>query len=91
MEINLIASGIEGYDEDTIDILVDAGLNALEENCIDEITTPSEIATASLIILRKILKGIRSEEANQEESLNNKKEIKRVLQELILELASTIH
>lgn len=91
MRINLIASGIEGYDEETIDKLVDAGLEALEDNCIEEVTTPSEIASAAFIILRKILKGIRSEEIDGMESLNNKKEIKRVLEDLIFELASTIH
>lgn len=90
MELNLIASGIEGFDEDVIDELVDAGMEALEEACPED-TTPSEIATACFLILKKILKGIRSEELNDIESLHNKKEIKNALEDLSLELTATIH
>lgn len=89
--LDLIASGIDGYDEDTIAELVDIGMEALEEGCHDEVTTPAEIATAALIILKRILKGIRSEEANTDETKQNKREIRKALEDLILELASTIH
>lgn len=63
---------------------------ALDDATIDEVTTPADVLSALFTILYRMLKATMALQTPEERPYNVK-EIRRVLDDFILEFGSTIH
>ncbi len=70
-----------------VESLVTAATHAMERASIPEITTSSEVLSASLTLLARTLSAIKQMEA-PEDRVFNTKEIAKVLQEFIVDFGS---
>lgn len=71
-------------DPEMVEKLIQAATSAMERAVIPDITTPSEIATASFVLLDRTLRGIRKLSPPRDRA-QNAKEFGRILNELIVD------
>lgn len=71
-------------DPEMVQALVNAATSAMERSSIQNVTTPSEVLSASFTILEHTLLAIRKLQA-PEHRAENAKEITRVLKEFIID------
>ena len=73
-----------------VDQLTRAMQQALERTAIDHITTPADVLSAVFTLLDHLLRATRLNQTPAE-SVQNRKEIKRVLTEMLVEFGSPVH
>lgn len=71
-------------DPEMVEKLIAAASNAMQRTAIPDITTPSEVASATFILLDRTLRGIRKLSPPQDRA-GNAREFSRILTELIID------
>lgn len=77
----------EGPDPHMVEALVNAAASAMERASIPDITTATEVLSASFTLLDRTLRAVRHME-QPEDRAHNTKEIARVLQEMLVDFGS---
>lgn len=77
----------EKPDPYVVESLTNAAINAMEQTCVSNMVSPAELVSATFTLLDRTLRACRALE-EQHDRMSNAKEIKRVLEELMVEFGS---